>query len=393
MARLDGSAATAALLGLIAAHGGVPALPLQLLRALSAAGAGQAHAGSRLHDASCVPSSPTPAPDPAAACTGLGPGLGLGRYLLEVALGLPPPFRCSRLLLQLLLPAGLLLLPAGVPSGQQPVTQLASVGVGCGGGGGDGGREAGMAQAVARHAAALAAALPLALAPHALLALRQMGRACPPTLHGRLQAEATSALLALASAPSGHGSALVRGTGADGAAVSPPGEQRVVRAAATGSAGAGGGSGTQEEEGSDDDDDIILLQPRASSSSSRRKAAQPAGSASSGRLESDHRAAANGQDASAGDSDGGTSVPLVDDEQLPAWRLALRVSPEHARAVIESIRLQEFGVGVEAPPEVAAVLGRQAARLQRAMARLAADLYSSRLHLLLELLQNCDDCR
>lgn len=54
---------------------------------------------------------------------------------------------------------------------------------------------------------------------------------------------------------------------------------------------------------------------------------------------------------------------------------------------------QEFGVGVSAPPEVQAVLAAQARRLQRAMARLAADLYASRVHLLLELLQNADDCR
>ncbi len=50
-------------------------------------------------------------------------------------------------------------------------------------------------------------------------------------------------------------------------------------------------------------------------------------------------------------------------------------------------------MGVSAPPEVQAVLAAQARRLQRAMARLAADLYASRVHLLLELLQNADDCR
>ena len=43
-------------------------------------------------------------------------------------------------------------------------------------------------------------------------------------------------------------------------------------------------------------------------------------------------------------------------------------------------------------PEMQSLLLTQHARLQRALTRLAADLYSSRSHLLLELLQNADDC-
>lgn len=49
--------------------------------------------------------------------------------------------------------------------------------------------------------------------------------------------------------------------------------------------------------------------------------------------------------------------------------------------------------GMEAvSSEVSAVLAAQRARLRRAMERLAADLYSRQTHLLLELLQNADDC-
>jgi hypothetical protein len=68
-------------------------------------------------------------------------------------------------------------------------------------------------------------------------------------------------------------------------------------------------------------------------------------------------------------------------------------SEVQAHAVIESIRRDEFGEGLHLEPEAAAVMARQRARLQRAVKRLAVDLYSEELHLLQELLQNADDCR
>ncbi len=56
-------------------------------------------------------------------------------------------------------------------------------------------------------------------------------------------------------------------------------------------------------------------------------------------------------------------------------------------------RRDEFGEGLQLAPDAAAVMARQRARLQRAVGRLAVDLYSEQLHLLQELLQNADDCR
>lgn len=62
-------------------------------------------------------------------------------------------------------------------------------------------------------------------------------------------------------------------------------------------------------------------------------------------------------------------------------------------AVIECIRREEFGLGLEASEEWARVQSRQHARLQRAVERLSKDLYSEEVHLLHELLQNADDCK
>ena len=63
-----------------------------------------------------------------------------------------------------------------------------------------------------------------------------------------------------------------------------------------------------------------------------------------------------------------------------------------AKAVVEAIRRQEFGIGLEdLGPAGNAVLEQQHKRVGRALQRLAAELYTSDSHFVLELVQNADD--
>ncbi|GIL57411.1 hypothetical protein Vafri_12575, partial [Volvox africanus] len=67
------------------------------------------------------------------------------------------------------------------------------------------------------------------------------------------------------------------------------------------------------------------------------------------------------------------------------------MNPEECRHFVESIRRDEFGMGVELVGEAAALSGRLAARTGRALQRLAAELYSTDSHFVMELVQNADD--
>lgn len=62
-----------------------------------------------------------------------------------------------------------------------------------------------------------------------------------------------------------------------------------------------------------------------------------------------------------------------------------------ARAVVESIRREEFGLGLSLDAQAAALRERQNQRMGRALQRLSAELYSKDSHFVLELVQNADD--
>ncbi|WP_322008008.1 DUF3883 domain-containing protein [Paraburkholderia tropica] len=65
--------------------------------------------------------------------------------------------------------------------------------------------------------------------------------------------------------------------------------------------------------------------------------------------------------------------------------------PQTGRSVIESIRRDEYMIGLEMEPIVQAAAGRLRQQLGKALELLAADLYASETHFLLELIQNADD--
>ncbi|GFR44710.1 hypothetical protein Agub_g5710, partial [Astrephomene gubernaculifera] len=76
-----------------------------------------------------------------------------------------------------------------------------------------------------------------------------------------------------------------------------------------------------------------------------------------------------------------------------AVQLEAPMDEEECRRFVESIRREEFGVGVPLAGEAAQLSGRLAARTGRALQRLAAELYSSDSHFVMELVQNADDNR
>ena len=395
LSALDGAGAAAALLGLTAGAGGVAALPAALLAAVA-------------EDAAERATLTAAAPDSAAQ--------RLGAYLLDVALAMPPPFLTCGPLLQLLLPPRLQAAAVAVAAAAA-VAPAAPTGA----------HWCAPPQSAVEVAAAAAAALPAAVRTRALAALWAVGARLvtapgPAPCEGRQQlllgarlcAAAVAALRRLGAAAAAAAAAEEAASDvAQGVSATPQGaDGRGTRAAAqapppAGSAARGGAAQEEADDGAGDD---IVLQPSrspapaaAAAASGRRMGGREGSGGGGGGSGPDAAAAAlaapssTASAAAAVTPSGGLPAeqpPLSPTSPLlPAWRLRARVSPAHSAAVVSSIRQREFGVGVAAPPEVAAVLAAQAARLQRALTRLAADLYASRVHLLLELLQNADDCR
>lgn len=68
-----------------------------------------------------------------------------------------------------------------------------------------------------------------------------------------------------------------------------------------------------------------------------------------------------------------------------------RDNSQHCMAIIESIRREEFGVGVELDATSSQLRHRQNERIGRALQRLSQELYSKNTHFVLELVQNADD--
>ena len=61
------------------------------------------------------------------------------------------------------------------------------------------------------------------------------------------------------------------------------------------------------------------------------------------------------------------------------------------KLLIETIRRDEFGVGVELSEDGRKLMAKQQERLGRSLNRLSKDLYSKDTHFVLELIQNADD--
>ena len=78
-----------------------------------------------------------------------------------------------------------------------------------------------------------------------------------------------------------------------------------------------------------------------------------------------------------------------------AGQQSASVSPEdesqRCMAIIEQIRREEFGMGVELDAASSQLRHRQNERIGRALQRLSQELYSKDTHFVLELVQNADD--
>ena len=66
---------------------------------------------------------------------------------------------------------------------------------------------------------------------------------------------------------------------------------------------------------------------------------------------------------------------------------------QECQAVVDSIRREEFGIGIEFPPEHRQMMQNQRSREGRGLHRLSSELYSKDTHFVLELVQNADDNR
>ena len=77
-------------------------------------------------------------------------------------------------------------------------------------------------------------------------------------------------------------------------------------------------------------------------------------------------------------------IDLVDEEDQES-------SGQQCKAVVSSIRKEEFGVGVVLDAAGSQLRQRQNERIGRALQRLSQELYSKDTHFVLELVQNADD--
>lgn len=80
----------------------------------------------------------------------------------------------------------------------------------------------------------------------------------------------------------------------------------------------------------------------------------------------------------------GTVAVELTEEQLQEREVA-------CRAIVETIRHEEFGIGVELEGEQKLVAAKQREREGRGIKRLSLELYSKDTHFVLELIQNADD--
>ena len=78
------------------------------------------------------------------------------------------------------------------------------------------------------------------------------------------------------------------------------------------------------------------------------------------------------------------------EEQLTPFTPSTKQQDE-CRAVIEQIRREDFGIGLELGEEESKLVQRQREREGRGLHRLSTELYSRDTHFVLELVQNADD--
>lgn len=64
---------------------------------------------------------------------------------------------------------------------------------------------------------------------------------------------------------------------------------------------------------------------------------------------------------------------------------------ETARTIINNIRSDEFGIGLEVDDRTSLIMSKGKGRLDRSLQRLSEELYSKDTHFVLELVQNADD--
>jgi hypothetical protein len=75
----------------------------------------------------------------------------------------------------------------------------------------------------------------------------------------------------------------------------------------------------------------------------------------------------------------------------PKQNVQVQLDTSTCRAFIETLRREQFGIGLKLTPETSSIFLAQQKRLERALKRLSDELYSESTHFVLELLQNADD--
>ena len=78
-------------------------------------------------------------------------------------------------------------------------------------------------------------------------------------------------------------------------------------------------------------------------------------------------------------------------EATPAASASRGQDAQQCMAIVEAIRREEFGIGVELDAASSLLRHRQNERIGRALQRLSQELYSKDTHFVLELVQNADD--
>lgn len=84
---------------------------------------------------------------------------------------------------------------------------------------------------------------------------------------------------------------------------------------------------------------------------------------------------------------------MCTEKTIPENDASMCEKEEECRAVVDSIRREEFGIGIEFPPEHRQMMENQRSREGRGLHRLSSELYSKDTHFVLELVQNADDNR
>ncbi len=87
----------------------------------------------------------------------------------------------------------------------------------------------------------------------------------------------------------------------------------------------------------------------------------------------------------------GGHAPQQEGPQAPFTKEEMVERETKCKAIVEAIRRDEFGEGIELDDKQQAVAARQRSREGRGLQRLSLELYSKDTHFVLELIQNADD--